>query len=1158
MQLTAYGEIPGRAEGLRTERPGISHSSIWLGMKLTAILLLVAFLQVSAKGVSQGITLNVKRASLEKVMAEIERQSGYRFLYTKAELDKSKAIDVSVSNVDLITALTACFQEQPFEYSLVGNNIVLQMPAPPPSSGVVASFFHFLSPGSNPPPVKFKGKIVNDQGKPLEDAAVQLKGTRYHVYADRNGVFELDGVKVGSTLVISYPGFTPVEYEVKSLERNAAMDKVLPPGISLYVVLQPSKSGLDEMQVIAYGKVSKRFNAGDVTTINAEDIAKNPVVNVLEALQGRVPGMLVQQATGTPGGNFTVQIRGQSSFNLNSPLFVIDGVVYPAGQALPMINPALYGYDPTSFQLSALNGGNALNYFDPALIESVSILKDADATAIYGSRGAYGVILITTKKGKPGQPRLNVNAYSGITQRGVSPKLMNTQQYLALRRQAFKNDGATPSAVDWDVNGTWDTTRYVNWDKYFIGNGSTNSVNGSYSGGIGTTSYLIGGNFTRLGSITRGGGAQNSGGLSFNINTGSFNQKFTASFSGNFSTTVNDMLPVDYIGIGASTAPNRPDWTLPNGLPDWKYIGFAQSSAASRRSVIYHGVTNNLTGTTQLKYTPVRGLNIFATVGYNLLTVRELVAYPSTYINPLVYNPPGSVAQSTLGNISNSTVNFDPYANYSTQLFGKGRLDVTAGMDIQSSQANNSSITGQNYPTDATIRDPTSGLTISTSYSTTPNRQLGYFGRVYYIWDQKYILDVTGRYDGSTKFGPGKQFGAFGAIGAAWIFSEERWLKQHLHWLSFGKLRGSYGTTGGDGVGNYAYLTTYSVANNGYQGGLRIAPGRLANPYLQWETNKKKEAGLELRFLRDRISVEASYYDQRTSNQLVSLPLSIVTGYSQITQNSPALIKNSGLEAALTTVNIQSKSFSWRTSFNISFNRNKLLAYPGAIPGAGIRNNANLEIGRSMQNYKVYKYNGVDPATGLYFFTNAKGVAGSYLPFFTAGLSQADRTINLDLQPRYFGGLENSINYKGFTLDFFFYFTRREGRNYQGQQLLIPGVIGLVPTAEWTKAWQKPGDVTAYPKVTQNPLNSLIQQQNFTSSTGAYETITYARLQNLALSYNFRPAFLKKAKITALSVYVKGQNLLTISKYKQLDPENMAAGAMGPYRIYTGGVNITL
>jgi hypothetical protein len=260
----------------------------------------------------------------------------------------------------------------------------------------------------------------------------------------------------------------------------------------------------------------------------------------------------------------------------------------------------------------------------------------------------------------------------------------------------------------------------------------------------------------------------------------------------------------------------------------------------------------------------------------------------------------------------------------------------------------------------------------------------------------------------------------------------------------------------------------------------------------------------------------------------------------------------------LTTVNIQSKSFSWRTIANISVNRNKLLAYPGATPGSPIRNNTNLVLGQSLQNTKLYNFSGIDPATGLYFFTDAKGTTGSFLPFVTAGLTQADRTVSIDLQPRYYGGVENSITYKGFSLDFFFSFTRRKGPNYLGQQLFIPGAINSVPTADWVNRWQKPGDVAPFPKVTQNGLNGFIQQGNFTQSSGAYSDATYARLQNVYISYSCPSSFLKKAKITALTVYIKGQNLLTISKYKSLDPENLAAGAMGPLRIYTGGFNITL
>jgi len=1149
MQLTAYGEIPVRAEGLLAERPGIAQSSIWLGMKLTAILLLAAFLQVSANGLSQGITLNVKKGSLEKVMAEIERQSGYHFLYTKTELDKSRDIDVTVYNVDLITALAACFQDQPFQYNVVGNNIVLKMNTPPPPAGLVANFFRWFQ--AAPQQATFRGKVVNDQGKPLEDAAVMIKGSRHSVYADRSGIFEIEGVTVGSVLVISYPGYVPVEFTVKTLERPAALDKILPAGLRMYVVLQPNKTGLDEMQVIAYGRVSKRFNTGDVTTIKAEDIAKNPVNNVLEALQGRVTGMFIQQATGAPGGNFNVQVRGQSSFQVTQPLYVIDGVVYPANAALPMLNPI---YSANQTQGTQLQGGNALNYFDPSLIESVEVLKDADATSIYGSRGAYGVILITTKKGKPGIPRLTINSYVGVTTRGVSPKLLNTPQYLMLRREAIKNDNGTPGPADLDLNGTWDTTAYTDWKNEFIGHQAlTTSTSATYSGGMGNTSYLIGANYKKQGNIQRNIGSVSGGGLNFNVNTGSFNQKFTLSLSGSYSSTVNNMLPNDLSSQAAGIAPNHPSLYLPNGKLDWTN----GANPASGYALVYNDVTNNLLSTALFRYAPIPGLAINASVGYNYFTNRELYAVPSTIASPLVYANPGTQANSQMQLLSSSTVNFDPYIDYSLRL-GRGKLDVTAGASFQSGQSYINSVNGSNYSTDAQIRNPAAGVTVISNYTTNPNRQEGFFARVNYIWDQKYVLNLSGRRDGSTKFGSGSQFGNFGSVGAAWLFGEERWIKRHLQFLSFGKLRGSYGTTGGDNISNYAYLSTYSVSNNGYQGGLSIFPNNIANPYLHWETNTKKEIALELRFLKDRIWVEAAYYHNRSSNQLISQPLSVVTGFGGISQNSPALVQNSGFEGQLTTVNIQSKNFSWKTVFNISINRNKLLRYPGADENPLILQNSNWVVGKPLTNTKLYDYKGIDPQTGQYFYTNAKGETGPFTYLLSpTQLTFADKTVNKDLNPKYFGGLDNTFSYKGFTLDVFFTFTSRTGKNYYGQQFILPGLMNVVGTTGILQRWQKPGDITNVPKLGTG-FSSLLQQFNFQNSSGAYSNATYARLQNLYLSYVFKPAFLKKAHIAGLTLFLQGQNLLTISQYKDLDPENLSAGAMGPLKVYTAGINITL
>jgi TonB-linked SusC/RagA family outer membrane protein len=1152
MQLTAYGEIPEQAGRLLAKRPGVAQSSIWLGMKLTAVLIVVAFLQVSAKGLSQGITLNVRKASLEKVMSEIERQSGYHFLYTKTELDKARAIDVSVTDVDLITALTACFQDQPFQYAVVGNNIVLNMPPVEPTS-VLANFFHLFR--SNPPPGKFRGKIVNDQGKPMEDASVLIKGTNRHVYADKSGIFEIDGVTPGMTLVISYPGFTEVEYNIKSLERPAALDKILPAGVRIYVVLQPSKSGLDEMQVIAYGKVSKRLNTGSVVTIKAEDIEKNPVNNVLQALQGRVPGMLVQQGTGAPGGNFLVQVRGQSSFGLTQPLFVIDGVVYPANTALAMLNPAYNRIGRNSN--SGLNGSNILDYFDPNLIESVEVLKDADATAIYGSRGAYGVILITTKKGRPGIPRININSYTGVTTRGLSPRLVNTQQYLMLRREAFANDGATPGPTDYDLNGTFDTTAYTNWRDVFVGTHAlTSSTSASYSGGLGTTSFLIGGNFKRQNSIQRNIGAQTSGGLNFNVNTGSANQKFNLTVSGSYSSTVNNMVPGDLSGSAATIVPNAPPLYLPNGKLDWRY----NNNPAALYYNIYNAVTNNLLSTAVIRYTPVRGLTVSASVGYNYLTMRELYGQPSSTFNPANGVDVHKTAMSSLQLTSTSTINFDPYINYNTNIASKGKLDLLAGLDMQSGMVSTNTVTGTSFSTDALIRNPAAGVTVSSLYTTNPNRQAGYFLRANFVWDRKYVIDLNGRYDGSTKFGPNSQFGKFGAVGAAWIFSEERWIKHHLGFLSFGKLRGSYGITGGDAIPNYAYLSQYVVSSNGYEGSLLIIPNNIANPELHWETNKKKEIALELRFLNERIWLEGSYYNNRSSNQLLSLPLSIVTGFGGITQNSPALIQNSGFEGMLTTYNFRNKNFVWKTSINITINRNRLLKYPDNNGVPLISVNPNYVIGKSLQNTKVYKYAGIDPKTGQYNFTNAKGETGPFT--YLTGPVQLDpikdKYVDVDPTPKYYAGIDNSFSYKGFTLDFLVFINSRKGLNYYGQQTFSPGVYGLVPTVQALDRWQKPGDIAKIPKLTQNGLVGLLNQFYFQNSTGAYSSATYARLQNVSISYSFSAARLKKARINGLTIYLQGQNLLTISPYKDLDPENMAPGSMGPYKVYTAGINITL
>jgi len=1112
-------------------------------MKLTTVLLLAGLLQVHAAGYSQTITLSGKNMPLKEIFTAVKKQTGYVAFYNKNTLAAAKPVTCDVQNMPLQQFLQQTLKDEPFIFQIADRTILVSpkpviTPAPPAAEAA--------PPGDS----VYTGKVLNEHAAPLDGASVMIKGTHRGTYTDRYGVFKLKGVETGMVLVFSYTGYTAVEYTVKSLSESN-IGKLLPGGFKVYVALQPSKSELDEMQVIAYGKVSKRFNTGDETVIKSEDIEKNPVNNVLEAIEGRVPGMQIQQSTGAPGGNFVVQVRGQSSFTITQPLYVVDGVVYPATTALSMLSPLYNSLGNGTQNGISFNGTNILDFLDPSLIESVSILKDADATSIYGSRGAYGVILITTRKGKPGVPRLNVNTYTGITTRGVSPQLLDTRQYLMLRREALNNDGLKPGAGDYDLNGAWDTTAYTNWRNYFLGHAAaTSNVSANYSGGIGSTSYLIGATYRDENNIQRNVGHQTSGGLNFNVNTGT--QKFNVTLLGNFSSTVNNMLPIDLSQDVGDIAPNNPSLYLANGQLDWRY----GSNVAAQLNKIQNIVTNNLLSTAVFRYTPANGLTLSASLGYNYLTMRELYAQPSTDVDPLVYTNPGAQAQSQLQHTELSTINFDPYADYVLQFGGRSRLDVTAGLDMQSGTTNINSIGSRNYSTDALIRDPVAGLTpLPATYTTIPDRQLGYFARVNYIWDQKYILNLSGRYDGSTKFGPSSRFGTFGSVGAAWLFTEEPWVRKNLPWLNFGKLRGSYGTTGGDQISNYLYLSDYQVSSSGYQGGLSVQPGNIANPYLHWETNTKKEIAIELHFLKDRIWLESDYYNNRSSDQLVSYPLSFVTGFTSITENSPALISNSGFENQLTIVNIRSKNFTWKTTFNISINRNKLLSYPDS--STLIAQNSSWVVGKSLQNTKLYQYDGVDPQTGQYFYTNAKGVTGPFTYLLSPQqLAFTDKTVNKDLAPKYFGGIGNTFTYKSLTLDVFFTFISRVGLNYYGQQSVLPGPFDVVGTTAALNRWQKPGDHAAFPKLT-TTYYSILDQFNFVSSSGAYSDATYARLKNVNLSYTFPPAVLKQTHITALTVYLRGENLLTISKYKGLDPENLSASAMGPWRVYTGGINIT-
>lgn len=1101
-------------------------------MRLTVILLTTVLMQVSASSFSQEVSLNVQRARLEKIFKAIEDQTGYVFFYNKPVLTGTALVSIEVNKAPLEFLLGELLKNQPLRYAIYNKTIIISRKEESTPNVAIT-----LTPQQEP---VVRGSVfIKEGGGLLSGATVVNIKTKKTVLVDEKGRFVI-AARPGENLLITNVGFQPRLVMVTTANYFT----------EFAVLMDRSTSELDAVQVLAYGKTTKRFNTGNIVTVTAEEIARNPVPNVLSVLQHKVPGMFIQQNTGLPGGSFNVEIRGRTSFGNQAPLYIVDGVAYPAGSTLPFIDPA-FG---TNGDSKGTRGGNALNFLDPSMIESVDVLKDADATSIYGSRGAYGVVLITTKKGKAGAPRLTASLRQSYNVRGSSPKLLNTEEFLMLRREAFANDGKTPGAADFDLNGTWPQDRYTDWQKEITGlYAPMFDGNVSYSGGSGNLNYLVRGNFSTQKNTQKDDGAYRNLGGGFDINSTSRNRKFYFDLSGGYSSTISDLVSWDFaLGNLPLRAPNAPSLYLPDGRLNWE----TGDNPANALNLIYKSVFNTFITNLAMEYRPISGMTIELRGGYTTIGGNELRAEPTTFFNPNSSASPAAQSNSTRLWSSKRTFTFDPNIRYSFKAGGDGRLTLNAGLTMQDVLDAENSIRGVSFISDAMLYNPAFAMdnaNVTAMFNQTPNRYLGYFGSANYNWNNKYILNLVMRYDGSTKFGKNKQFGTFGSVAGAWIVSEESFFKPLREVVSFMKVRGSWGTSGGDAIGNYQFLDRYARATSTYQGAMALMPSTLANLNLQWEMTRKGEVGLELGFLNDKVLLNANYYSNRTSNQLINQPLSSNTGFEAFIVNSPALIENTGFEAIITSRNINKKDFRWSTVVNFTVPRNKLLEYPNMEK---FLINNNYVLGKSINGIKLYPYGGVSPETGKYTFYK-EGVLGEY-DALVGGLDQIrDRTEFVDLNPKYYGGITNDFSYRQLSLGFSIGITNRIGQNFIARQLTPPGFSASTNgSTVYLNRWQKKGDITDVPKMTTN-LSAFVALNNYKFSTGAYENATYARLNNVNIGYDLPKALLQRAKLSNVRIMLQGQNLLTVSKYRDLDPENLGAGT-APYRTYTAGLNISL
>lgn len=1063
---------------------------------------------------AQTVSISFENASLEKVLKELEKQTPNRFVYTRAMMDESKPVTVHLNKVALDSALQKCFVNQPLAYAKDQHFIVLRRTSP--------------SSEKQSPSIELTGRITDENAQPAQGVTVRSKLSGQSTSSNKNGEFSLPVESSGDILYVSGAEIQPQEIPLQG-QRH------------IVISVAHRIGSLDETVVIGYGKTTRRMNTGSVGKVNQATIAQQPVGNVLTALQGRVAGLEVTQTNGLPGSSVKVQVRGRNSIAQGSqPLFIIDGVPLAAGNGmLNQLSSALG--DPTSTAPGQDGGISPLINLNPADIESIEVLKDADATAIYGSRGASGVILITTRKGQGGKLQTNFSMKSGWSRITRSMDFLTTPQYLAMRREAFAQDSATPTNANAPDLLLWDTTRYTDFKEVLIGGTARfNDVQASLSGGNSLTQFLFGMAYHRETTVFPGDMFLQRASANLNLQHRSADSRFTANMSVNYAFTKSNYAVQD-ITSSINLPPNAPPLRNAEGKLNWQEGGVNFLNPLAYTEADYNANTDNLISHLQLGYKVLPGLSLRVNAGYNLTMAKEERITPITAQNP-AFNPMG--AANFANRLLRSWI-IEPQAEYSGQ-YAWGRITALAGVTFQSSSNEQSSQQASGFTSDALLRSINQATRLSANNGYTQYRYSAVFGRIQYNWRDEYLLSLTGRRDGSSRFGPDNRFAQFGSVGAAWIFSNT--FKDKLSFLSFGKLRASYGSTGNDQITDYQYLPTWRGTPNPYQGVAGLTPTRLFNPSHRWEINRKLEAAVELGLLRDRLFITAAYFRNRSSNQLVDYPLPSQTGFASITENLQALVQNTGIEIEMRSTNISSGNFSWQTYGNITIPRNKLVSFPGLAYSSYA--NAYV-VGEPLNLIKRYRYLGVDPATGVYKVedVNKDGVLSPIDDYQVSG----------KLDPDFYGGLGNDFQYKGFTCTIFFEFRHQTGMNYLSDLVFstMPGRDLNQPVIVLER-WQQPGDIATIQRfgaVAGTP--TALAANEATASNAKFSDASFLRMKNIALSYKLPVNWQKKIGCNNARIYALAQNVLTITGYRGADPETQRFYQLPPLKTLVIGIDLT-
>lgn len=1073
--------------------------------------------------------LTVSNKSLKTIFKLISSTTGLRFVASTSQLDVTDHYSINVKDFSVTQILIELLGRQGFTWTVRGDLVIFSrsgplLPFPPNSIAKMNGKMNVIT-----------GIVMDVKGEVLPGATVRVSGTNLGATTDETGRFSFMTELEDLVLYTTYTGYVPVETVVN--------------GDSIRIKLAMANNILDETVVMAYGLTTRRTNTGSIGKVSSAEISRQPVANILGALEGRIPGLAVTPSSGVNGTSFSVQIRGRNSFaNGSDPLYIIDGVPYISSKTINLLGSIAV----QNFDAGGISPFNNLNKED---VESIEILKDADATAIYGSRGANGVVLITTKRGKEGKASLQIKVNKGVGKVPGLGNLLSKEEYMAMRKEAFANDGLMVDKREGSAGYApdlliWDQNRNRDWQKDIIG-GTANiiNLNLALNGGSKVFQYRLSGSLLKSTSVFPDGMdmpyLRGTGDAS--VTYLSKNKKLSFDLSGKYGKDRNQMF--DGTLLGTMAPPNAPGPKDDNGKLVWAENGAEYSNPIADLYRKYTIKTANLLGSMKLGYRIVDSLSFLLSAGINRYRDSENSQFPIIARNP--DSDSASFGAATFGTQEIRSYIVEPQVDY-TNTFKFGKINALIGTTWQYSSNKNMVLDGRGYTDDSKLDDLSAAATTSiTGKYSSKYKYAALFGRVIYNYKDRYIVNFSARRDGSSRFGPGKRWSNFGSVGGAWLFSNERFVQNSLEFLDYGKLRGSYGISGNDQIGDYRYLDTWTSNNfpNTYQNNLPMIPEALFNPNFSWERSKKIETALELGFWDNKLITTLAYFNSTNDKQIIPFRLPSQTGFMNVIKNEGVVIKNTGWEFDMSAEILKRYHFSWRMNANITFPKNKLVAFPD-LDNYTIA--LYYSVGYPLNVLKLYHNTGVDKTDGLYKFedVNKDGIL-SYPDYRNVG--------NLD--PKFYGGIGNTFQYKGLRLEVFLTLRKQTIPNYFYAaffNLMSPGT--LANQSRWVlDRWQHSGDDTKVQRyVTNNVVNGQSQSYQIWYSDAVYENNFFLKVKNVSLSYSLSPKLLKGRKLSGLKGYIQGQNLFTLTNYKGLDPETPYYFSLPTLRIVTVGLELVL